>query len=651
MTVRRYAGTSCAGVTSPCRWTSWASRHTSVARCSGARRRSWAAGKSAARHGRSIGVRVRPPGNRPSSFGCRCGERDRHRSGVWHARACSSASRTKPAVASLPTRLRRVGEGRRCVLPDEAKLPRTERLPQPFASAIAYCLILAHPLPHSPSPSPHRHPLPGPLQTSRIPSGGLPRGADAPHVAARPAAACPDTSRGSPPAAAPAAGARPATAAPRTTRAVAPMTATRGSGCLGHRFACGFGFAVGRTSPCCPAVRSPARNSCSVGTVGAGCSTPTARSAIPTTLRRPAADGGVRRRFLPPAGSCTARSARSIVVARIASTPVRTSGASCRCPGRSIASTSSGSSGRLPRTRSDASHRTLNASCLAAVVEPASPLALPVTPCLAATKQPHRMFPLVTRRRHACVHNPATLGPLRAGMPVRHRRHPCGSRRHARSPRPSSCGSSLLESMPHQATAPFSAPCHATPCDRPRARKRRLVRRHLPSRPHVPGLGPDAGGLPPARHRRPLLAILSGKARWPRGPGRSGAAPRAASRRSPPLRSAAREETGGCRSGSAGPIVARMPRSRSSRVRPSGSQAMLCRGDDSAQPGLGALAELGSVAPAVRPVVRHGPNHGHEWPPPSAPPAGERPPARSPVFTTALQPLPAKRWRQEPQAG
>ena len=147
MTVRRYAGTLCAGVTSPCRWTSWASRHTSVARCSGARSRSWAAGKSAARHGRSIGVRVRPPGNRPSSFGCRCGERDRHRSGVWHARACSSASRTKPAVASLPTRLRRVGEGRRCVLPDEAKLPRTERLPQPFASDIAYCLILAHPCP------------------------------------------------------------------------------------------------------------------------------------------------------------------------------------------------------------------------------------------------------------------------------------------------------------------------------------------------------------------------------------------------------------------------------------------------------------------------------------------------------------------------
>ncbi len=86
------------------------------------------------------------------------------------------------------------------------------------------------------------------------------------------------------------------------------------------------------------------------------------------TLRRTAAEGGVRRRGFPPASVRTSRSRRSIVAALIASTPIRTSGASRKWPCRSMASTSAGSSGRsrLPQTRSDASHNPISASRMAA---------------------------------------------------------------------------------------------------------------------------------------------------------------------------------------------------------------------------------------------------------------------------------------------
>ena len=76
----------------------------------------------------------------------------------------------------------------------------------------------------------------------------------------------------------------------------------------------------------------------------------------------------MRRRDFPPASVLTFFSRRSIVAALIASTPIRTSGANCRWPCRSIASTSTGSNGRsrLPQTRSGASHSTISAPHMAA---------------------------------------------------------------------------------------------------------------------------------------------------------------------------------------------------------------------------------------------------------------------------------------------
>ncbi len=109
-------------------------------------------------------------------------------------------------------------------------------------------------------------------------------------------------------------------------------------------------FAVG---PVC-ATRSASTNP------GGGSSQPSkVRTA---TLRRIAAEGGAWRRFCPPARSLTSRSARSIVAALIPSKPVRTSGARCRWPCRSIASIRIATSGRsrLPQTRSDAYQITIN---------------------------------------------------------------------------------------------------------------------------------------------------------------------------------------------------------------------------------------------------------------------------------------------------
>ena len=115
--------------------------------------------------------------------------------------------------------------------------------------------------------------------------------------------------------------------------------------------------------------------------------------------------------------------------------------------------------GRLPQHDQRLVHRR--------VVHPASPLTLPVMRCLAATEQPHRVFPMVTRHRHELVQNPATLGPARAGIPVRHRRHQFVSRRHAHPPHPSSRGSSPLGSISNEATAPLSGAFQARQCVRP----------------------------------------------------------------------------------------------------------------------------------------------------------------------------------------
>jgi hypothetical protein len=99
-----------------------------------------------------------------------------------------------------------------------------------------------------------------------------------------------------------------------------------------------------------------------------GAGSPQSEKVRTGTLRRNAAEGGVRRRGAPPAAVRTSRSSRSIVAAVIASTPARTSAANCRWPCRSIASTNTGSNGRnrLPQTRSEASHSTISALRMAA---------------------------------------------------------------------------------------------------------------------------------------------------------------------------------------------------------------------------------------------------------------------------------------------
>ena len=84
-------------------------------------------------------------------------------------------------------------------------------------------------------------------------------------------------------------------------------------------------------------------------------------------LRRIAEDEADRRRFFCPASPFIAASARSIVAALIASNPARTSGASCKCPARSMDSMRIGTRGRkrLPQTRSDVSHNMMSVSRIA----------------------------------------------------------------------------------------------------------------------------------------------------------------------------------------------------------------------------------------------------------------------------------------------